>query len=136
MIKDDWLDNYKLSKAEWNRMVNIGVQKKLDKELESMKKIMKKMRHIKNPKFKESACVSKCSIRELSEVRRVKLNMTKLRCNYGKQEQCKFCSVAQESTEHMINCEEVRKKVGHEIQGSLETRVNVNRWKSRDIWRK
>ena len=38
-----------------------------------------------------------------------------------KQEQCKFCSVAQESTEHMTDCEEVRKKVGHEIQGSLET---------------
>ena len=86
-----------------------------------MKKFMKKMRHIKKSRFKESAYVPKCSIRELSEVLRVKLNMTNLRCNYGKQEQCKFCSVAQESTEHMINCEEVKKKVGHEIQGSLET---------------
>ena len=121
MIKDEWLDNYKMSKAEWKRMVNSGVQKKLDKELERMKKIMKKMRHIKKTRFKESAYVPKCSIRELSEVLRVKLNMTKLRCNYGKQEQCKFCSVAQESTEHMIDCEEVRKKVGHEIQGSIET---------------
>ena len=79
------------------------------------------MRHIKKSRFKESAYVPKCSKRERSEVLRVKLNMTKLRCNYGKQEQCKFCSVAQESTEHMINCEEVRKKVGHEIQGSIET---------------
>ena len=28
MIKDEWLDNYKMSKAEWKRMVNSGVQKK------------------------------------------------------------------------------------------------------------
>ena len=86
--------------------------------LSRMKKIMKKWRHIKNLRFKENAYVPKCSI---SEVLRVKLNMMKLRCIYGKQEQCKFCSVAQESTEHMIDCGEVKKKVGHEIQGSLET---------------
>ena len=67
MIKDEWLDTYKMSKAEWKRMVNSGVQKKLDKELERMKKIMKKMRHIKKTRFKESAYVPKCSIRELSE---------------------------------------------------------------------
>ena len=76
MIKDEWLDNYKMSKAEWKRMVNSGVQKKLDKELERMKKIMKKMRHIKKSRFKENVHVPKCSIRELNEVLRVKLSMT------------------------------------------------------------
>ena len=82
---------------------------------------MTKLRSIKKSQLKESAYVRKCSLTELTELLKLRLHMTPLKCNYGSKSKCKICMLAEESDEHMLECPAARIKVGYEINASMNT---------------
>ena len=102
-------------------MVQYGTSKKLEKEIATVTEKMTKLRSIKKSQLKESAYVKKCSLTELTELLKLRLHMTPLKCNYGSKSKCKICMVEEESDEHMLECPAARMKVGYEINASMNT---------------
>ena len=52
---------------------------------------------------------------EVTEIMKVRLNMVKIDGNFGKHDQCKVCGVYEESTEHILQCQVISKKMGCKI---------------------
>ena len=121
LVNKEQLHHYQVRKCQWKNMVQYGTSKKLEKEIATVTEEMTKLRSIKKSQLKESAYVRKCSLTELTELLKLRLHMTPLKCNYGSKSKCKICMLAEESDEHMLECPAARIKVGYEINASMNT---------------
>ena len=81
MIGEDLLQNIRVTKTEWKHMLKVGLERKLKMEMARVTGNMSKPRHVKKTGHTESAYVRSCSMKELTELLKLKLKMTSLKCN-------------------------------------------------------
>ena len=98
-------------------MLKVGLERKLKMEMTRVTGNMSKLKHVKKTRYTETAYVRSCSMKELTELLKLKLKMTSLKCNYGDKDKCKLCHMNEETEEHLIECTVAREKVGY---GSID----------------
>ena len=54
--------------------------------------------------------------------------MVKLKCNYGKKRNCKICEKEEESTEHVISCQQIADRVKEPVPHKIEDATDVTEW--------
>ena len=62
--------------------------------------------------------VKECRMEEVKEIMKIRLNMTELKPNFcGKYRDriCSACEKEDETTEHVIQCQEYKRLLGHEL---------------------
>ena len=87
------------------------------KELYSQKENMTKLRFTRS--FETQDYIKSCPMMKVKKIMKVKLNMIELKANFkGKYSDliCPACGEQNETTEHVIVCEEYRKLTGHNLQ--------------------
>ena len=101
-------------------MLKVGLERKLKMEITQVAGNMSKLRHVKKSKYAESTYLRYYSIKELTELLKLKLKMTSLSCNYRSKDKCKLCHMNEETEEHLMECTVVWEKVGYRIDGSID----------------
>ena len=106
----------KISKSNWKEMVKDRIEKVIEEEVELKAGETTKMRFIK--KFEKQKYIKECNMATVKEIMKIRLNMVEVGENFrGKDglEYCAACSKEKETTEHVIQCEEYRKLIGHKM---------------------
>lgn len=110
------------SKAEWKKVVKGKMDEKMNNDVKVKIEAMEKLRFLRKYRRQkgESDYVKWCSSDELSKILQVRLNMVRLNCNFGKKELCRACRNVNESTEHVIECDNLK-----EICGGMNLTVDM-----------
>ena len=106
-----------VKKSEWKERVKEGLNVCVMKELYSQKENMTKLRFTRS--FETQDYIKSCPMMKVKKIMKVKLNMIELKANFkGKYSDliCPACGEQNETTEHVIVCEEYRKLTGHNLQ--------------------
>ena len=115
LMNKEQLHHYQVRKCHWKNMVQYGTSRELEKEIANVTEKKIKQRSIKKSQLKESDYVRKCGLTELTELLKLRLHITPLKCNYGSKSKCKICMLAEESDEHILKCPVARMKVRYDI---------------------
>ncbi len=109
----------RVKKSEWKRALKEQMKKVLNEKANAISGEMTKLRHIQGSDLEEKEYVKKCNMEDLTDILKLRLNMIKLDCNYGKKGNCKLCGGERETLEHMLECKEVKKQLGYEVTGCI-----------------
>ena len=86
------------------------------------------MRFIRKTELVAEDYVNKLSVREVSTIMKLKLNMIETKANfptkYGEDRQCIMCGDNEETTEHLFKCDKY-KELAH---NNLEWKDNGDQW--------
>ena len=102
-------------KSEWKKVVKERISKKVREEVTEKLKTTK-LRFIEDTERKDY--VKECRMGEVREIMKIRLNMTELKPNFcGKYRDriCSACEKEDETTEHVIQCQEYKRLLGHEL---------------------
>ena len=102
-------------KSEWKKVVKERISKKVREEVTEKLKTTK-LRFIEDTERKDY--VRECRMEEVKEIMKIRLNMTELKPNFcGKYRDriCSACEKEDETTEHVIQCQEYKRLLGHEL---------------------
>ena len=95
-------------KSEWKKKIKAAIKRKLESKSEKKEQEMKKLRHQKDQKYERKEYLKSTSVNKSSKILRTRLEMMDIGNNHGKQRKC-ICG-ENESTEHIIECENTRKE--------------------------
>ena len=138
---EEWLDRLdmerneeeilEITKSSWKREVKEKLGKVVAEEVEKRRGEMKKMRFTRGHKVQEY--IEKCRMEEVKKIMKMRLNMTDLKANFkGKYKdlKCPACKQEDETTEHVIQCEEYKRIIGHsvELKYSIEECMQDLKW--------
>ena len=139
---DEWLDKLELEKEEeailqikkskWKKRLKEKLGEWIKNELEEQKKKMKKLRFTNTTGRQEY--METCSMSQVKKILELRLNMTELKANYrGKYTDavCPACQAEEETTEHVIQCPEYKRLVGHKLdegEKPLSSKMNDLQW--------
>ena len=117
-----------MSKAEWKKKVVEGLEKEVKEEVEGKIKEMKKLRFVGEYKRKEYVG---CEMAVVRDVMRMRLNMVDVKANFkGKYKDllCVACKEAEETTEHVLQCDEYRRLTGHNLTFESPEKMMEMEW--------
>ena len=103
------VEEYNVKKSEWKKIVKQKILSKISREAIKQANTMTKLRFLKNSAFDEKQYITQSTVEEAGIILRAKLNMCKIGSNYGQHRQCIMCKMESETTEHLFECEEIRK---------------------------
>ena len=105
-----------ISKSRWKKELKEKLGDIVADEVEKKRLEMKKLRFSRGHEMQEY--VKTCSMAKVKNIMKLRLNMTDLKANFkGKHQDtmCVACKLEPETTEHVIQCPEYRRIVGHSI---------------------
>jgi hypothetical protein len=106
-----------ITKSAWKKEAKEKLGKVVAEEVEKKKEQSKKMRFTRGHETQDY--IKECSMEEVKKIMKIRLNMTELKANFkGKHQEttCSACKQEEETTEHVIKCEEYKRIVGHSIK--------------------
>ena len=99
-------------KSKWKKEIKEKIHKRIEEMVRDETVNKTKLRFMKNDKYERKEYLNLCSIKDVTKIMRFRLNMTKTKANYkGKYDDltCDGCKEEQETTEHIISCEEYKR---------------------------
>ena len=85
------------------------IGKKVEEEIRTNCKRMSKTRTIMNDEYKIKPYLQETTLTEATDILRTRLHITKLTCNYGKNDNCPLCGyIGHIRTEHYFECPMVK----------------------------
>ena len=120
-----------VKKSEWKRKVTDGLNLCVEKELMGQREKMTKLRFTQS--FQKQDYIRDCPMIKVKKIMKLKLNMVELKTNFkGKYRDacCPACEVEEETTEHVLACDEYRKLTGHtlEVPNNWADKMNNTEW--------
>ena len=103
-------------KSEWKNMTKTRLQKEIEEISYQKRQEMTKLRHVQG-KYERQEYIKQVGIKEASEFIRVRLEMKDIGKNQGQGRICAGCSRENESTEHIMKCQETSDMIG--IKGDI-----------------
>ena len=95
-------------KSAWKKIVKKKIQNKMEKEIRSKCREMKKGRTVAEDKYCRKEYLKETTVEESKQITKMRLHMSKLPCNYGRSgECCWLCEKEDVNTEHYFECPEV-----------------------------
>ena len=116
-----------ISKSTWKKELKEKINKIVGDEMEQQSTEMSKLRFTK--KFEQQEYVGQYRLEKVKKIMQMRLNMTDLKANFkGKYDdtKCPACKVEEETTEHVIACEEYRKITGHTLNVAVDIQEQMN----------
>jgi hypothetical protein len=116
MLTDE-SDVLKTTKSKWKKELKQKINNLVAEELEEQRKTMTKLRFTSG--FERQKYVQECRMEKVRKIMQMRLNMTEVKANFkGKYKDtlCSACKKDEETTEHVIECEEYRKITGHTLE--------------------
>ena len=137
----EWLERLKLAsdekeimnieKSTWKKEVKEKIGKVVSSKVEMKTAEMKKLRFVQNHKQQEYIKV--CRMEKVKSIMKVRLNMVEVKANFkGKYPdiKCTACKQEEETTEHVIKCQEYKRLIGHsiKIENTVEESIQKADW--------
>ena len=140
----EWLDKLELeneveelmeiTKSSWKKVVKEKLGQVVEEEIMQKCEEMTKLRFISiSSGHKTQEYVKTCKMEEVKSIMKMRLNMTKIRANFKGREndlRCVACKLEDETTEHVIQCSEYKRLIGHsvEIESSVFQSMQSLEW--------
>ena len=115
MENDELLGNKQAWKKHVKEQINQSVIGRSVEKINSMSKL----RHQKKQSFTMQSYIKETNIWRIRDLMKVKLEMLDIGRNQGKDRVCCGCNETEETTEHVIDCEQVRELVKEDNPPSL-----------------
>ena len=99
-------------------MVKEKLGQVVKEEIEKKCKEMTKLRFT-SPGHETQEYIKICRMEEVKRITKMRLNMTKIRANFKGREndlRCVACKQEDETTEHVIQCPEYKRIIGHSVE--------------------
>ena len=104
------------SKKEWKKEVRKKIRKKIEERIREEIRDKKKLRNVRMEKWERRKYIMECTAEECKNILKIRLNMVNARANYkgtyGGDTKCRACKTEEETTEHLIDCEQYKRLVG------------------------
>ena len=103
-----------LTKEQLKRMLKERICERLDQHIKKEAKERTKLRFCSNFKRKSYTLTGNLSFNDIKSIMKLRLNMLELKSNYkgnNKNETCDLCKTEKDTTEHIFECQEIRKQV-------------------------
>ncbi len=125
-------DVEKVMKSEWKNEAKKKIGKNVEEEIRKCCKEMSKTRTIMDDEYKMKTYFDETTVSEATDILRTRLHITKITCNYGKNDNCPLCGhVGHIRTEHYFECAMVKpiadiwQTSKEDLNGSLENMVRA-----------
>ena len=113
-------------KSEWKREVKEKIKKSIEELSNNKVMQMTKLRHQRMQKLERQQYLNETTISRVSDLLRTKLEMMDIGKNLKSNgRKCFACKVEEERTEHILVCNEIRRKITKGGRGEL--RINSDR---------
>ena len=97
-------------KSQWKKHVKEKITQKMEQDIRTMCRRMKKTRIVKKDEYKKKEYLGKLPLMQVRKILKVRMNMSKVPGNYKREgmETCPLCQRGEGSTEHYFECKRVR----------------------------
>ena len=120
------------TKARWRKMVKDNLEEIIRREIKDKTDNMTKMRWLKGQEFEKQEYIKKLGMKDVKRIMKMRLHMVDARANFkGKYEdiQCMACKEQEETTEHLLECQEYKDIVKHNLDTkNIEEKMKEMGW--------
>ena len=119
-----------IKKSTWKKELKEKIEKIVKTELEEESTKKTKLRFVKT--FARKSYIQECRMEEVKRIMKMRLNMVELKANFrGKYDNnlCPACKMAEETTEHVIACQEYQYITQHSLDfRQLSEKMDDIKW--------